>query len=272
MSISKRRKHFVTHTKTEEGTIVSFHENCYHIQKSDIPTDTVKIIIPNNTSINCINEGSIPKSVISHFKKNGLFTKHEGGYYIGTDGNPYFMLVDFSHSSVKNGHCLIWGRKIHPDCEVIHPSLITNGAAVIREERSSENATLGELIEVLSKKHKEALTLDDSDSWSTSRGKLLDTNGNVVASLKEELDIYCFYYHGGMWWKSKELYPIAYPGALGYRWFKLMKDEIGLRVYISVKQDGKEDLVTIGSLDMTAAPQIFNFVCNYCHCFDSECG
>ena len=33
-----------------------------------------------------------------------------------------------------------------------------------------------------------------------------------MASLKEELDIYCFYYHGGMWWKSKELYPIAYPG------------------------------------------------------------
>ena len=271
MAISKRRQHFVTHEKTEEGTIVSFHENCYHIQKADIPTDTVKLIIPNNTRIICINEGSIPKSVISRFKKNGLFTKHEVGYYIGTECNPYFMLVDFSHSTVKNGHCFILDGKIHPDCEVIYPSLITNGAAMIRVERSSKNATLGELIEVLSKKHKEALTLDDSDSWSTSRGKLLDTNGNVVASLKEELEIYCFYYHGGMWWKSKELFPIAYPGALGYRWFKLMKNEIGLRVYISVKRKGEEEPVSIGALDMTASPQIFNFVCNYCNC-DSECG
>jgi hypothetical protein len=70
---------------------------------------------------------------------------------------------------------------------VIYPSLITNGAAMIRED-SPENVTLGELTKVLGEKYKDALTLDDSNSWSASRGKLLDADGNVVASLKEELD------------------------------------------------------------------------------------
>ena len=143
---------------------------------------------------------------------------------------------------------------------------------MLRKRSFFEPLTLGYLIKILGKNHKDALTLEDSYSWSTSRGKLIDANENIVASLKEELDIYCFYYHGGMWWKSKELFPLAYPGALGYRWFKLMKNEIGLRVYISIKRKGEKDPISIGSLDMTASPQIFNFVCNYCRRFDSECG
>lgn len=271
MALSKKRQHFVTHTETKEGTIVTFHEKCCHIQKGDIPTDTVKIIIPNNTSIDWINEGAIPKSVIRRFKKNGLFTEYGEGYYISTEGNPHLMLVDFAHVFRRN-KCIIWDPYIHPDCEIIYPSRVTNCASMLRKRSFFEPLTLGYLIKILGKNYKAALTLEDSYSWSISRGKLIDTNGNIVASLKEELDIYCFYYHGGMWWKSKELFPLAYPGALGYRWFKLMKNEIGLRVYISIKRKGEEDPISIGSLDMTASHQIFNFVCNYCRRFDSECG
>ena len=90
--------------------------------------------------------------------------------------------------------------------------------------------------------------------------------------MNEELDIRCRYYHGGRWWNSKELYPIAYPGALGYRWFKLLEEDVDPWGYISVNRDGVEEPIAIAELDIIASPQIFNFIVNYCGCFDSECG
>ena len=42
MALKKRREKWVTHTKTEEGTVVTFDMWCCDIDKGDIPADTVK--------------------------------------------------------------------------------------------------------------------------------------------------------------------------------------------------------------------------------------
>jgi hypothetical protein len=42
--------------------------------------------------------------------------------------------------------------------------------------------------------------------------------------------------------------------------------------YVSVHRDGEEEPIVIAELDIIALPQIFNFVVNYCGCFESECG
>ena len=164
MTISKRIQHYVSHTKTDEGTIVTFNERCGYIQKNDIPSDTVKIVIPNNTNIRLVTEGAIPRSLIKRFEKKKLLNEYEGGYYIGTVDNPYFLLIDFAHSNRRNGSFTICDKtKIHPDCEVIYPSDVTNGAARIRA-RSPEKVTLGDLVKTLGEKHNDALMLENSDN------------------------------------------------------------------------------------------------------------
>ena len=83
------------------------------------------------------------------------------------------------------------------------------------------------------------MTLENGGVWSTSSGgKLLDSYGNVVADLNDELHLYCFWYHGGMFWNKKsELYPVAHLGALGYRFCKVMKKEMGISAYVSTKKE-----------------------------------
>ncbi len=54
MALKKRREKWVTHTRTEEGTVVTFDMWCGGIDKGDIPADTLKIIIPDNTHIGYI--------------------------------------------------------------------------------------------------------------------------------------------------------------------------------------------------------------------------
>ena len=273
MALSKKRQQFVTHAETNEGTIVTFHENCCHIQKGDIPANTVKIIIPDDTHIGYITEGAFPKRVVKRLIKSGAVTKYEKGYYLGPKNNPYLILLDFSHREYRDGACFVYGGdKIHPDCEVIRPTKITNYAAWEREERH-DAVSLKDLIDVLGKETKEALTLENGGAWSTSDGKLLDSDGNVVADLNDELHLYCFWYHGGMFWNKKsELYPVGHLGALGYRFCKVMKKEMGISAYVSTKKKETEDeRQDIGQLDMTASAQLFNFALNY-GCFDSECG
>ena len=276
MALKKRREKFVTHTHTEEGTIVTFDRWCCDIDKGDIPGDTVKIIIPDDTRIGYISEGAFPKRVVKRLIKSGAVTKYERGYYLGTNKNPYLILLDFLHREYRDGTCFIYGGDtIHPDCEVIRPTKITNYAAWEREERH-DAVSLKDLIDVLGKENKNALTLENGGAWSTSDGKL-DSDGNVVADLNDELHIYCFWYHGGMFWNKKsELYPVAHLGALGYRFCKVMKKEMGISAYVSAKKktedELQEELQDIGRLDdITASAQLFNFALNY-GCFDSECG
>ena len=275
MALSKKRQQFVTHTETNEGTIVTFHENCRHIQKGDIPADTVKILFPEDTRIGYISEGAFPKRVVNRLIKSRALTAYENGYYLGTSKNPYFMLLDFLHYEDKEGSCWIYGgKKIHPDCEVIRPTKITNYAAWEREERH-DGVTLKDLIVVLGKENKNALTLENGGAWSTSSdGKLLDSDGSVVADLDDKLDIYCHWFHGGMFWNKKsELYPVGHLGALGYRFCKVMKKEMGISAYVSTKKKETEDeLQDIGQLDMTASCKTFNWVLNHGNCFDTECG
>ena len=275
MALSKRRQHFVTHTQTEEGTIVTFHENCSYIQKGDIPTDTIKIIISDgDTHIGYITEGAFPKRVVKRLIKSGAVTEYERGYYLGTDKNPFFILLEFLHREYRDGDCFVYGGdKIHPDCEVIRPTKITNFAAWRREERHGA-VSLKDLIDVLGKENKDALTLENGGgAWSTSSdGKLLDSDGNVVADLNDELEIFGFWLHGGMFWNKKsELYPVGHLGALGYRFCKIMKREMDISAYVSTKKETEDELQDIGRLDITASAQLFNFALNY-GCFDSECG
>lgn len=273
MALKKRREKLVTHKKTEEGTIATFDRRCYDIDKGDIPADTCGIIIPGDTRIGYISEGAFPKRVVKRLIKSGAVTEYECGYYLGTDKNPFFILLDFSHREYRDGACFIYGgKKIHPDCEVIRPSKITNYAAWEREERH-DAVSLKDLIDVLGKETKDALTLENGGAWSTSDGKLLDSDGNVVADLDDKLEIYCHYFHGGMFWNKKsELYPVGHLGALGYRFCKIMKKEMGISAYVSTKKKETEDeLQDIGQLDITASAQLFNFALNY-GCFDTECG
>ncbi len=272
MALKKRREKWVTHTKTEEGTVVSFDTWCYDIDKGDIPADTSRLIIPDDTKIGFITEGAFPKRVVKRLIKSGAVTEYERGYYLGTDKNPFFILLDFLHREYRDGTCFIYGGdKIHPDCEVIRPTKITNYAAWNREERH-DAVSLKDLIDVI-KETKDALTLENGGgAWSTADGKLLDSDGNVVADLNDELDIYCHYYHCGMFWNKKsELYPVGHLGALGYRFCKVMKKEMGISAYVSKKttEDERQD---IGRLDMTASCKIFNWVLNHGDCFDAECG
>ena len=274
MALKKRREKFVTHTQTEEGdTIVTFDRWCCDIDKGDIPANTVKIIIPDDTKIGYIGEGAFPKRVVKRLIKSRAVTEYERGYYLGTDKNPFFILLDFLHREYRDGDCFVYGGdKIHPDCEVILPNQITNFAAWRREERHGA-VSLKDLIDLLGKENKKALTLENGGVWSTSDGKLLDSDGNVVADLNDELDIYCHWYHGGMFWNKKsELYPVGHLGALGYR-FCVVKKELGIQTYVSTKKKGTEDeLQDIGQLDMTASCKIFNWVLNHGDCFDAECG
>ena len=273
MALKKRREKWVTHTQTEEGTVVTFDKWCCGIDKGDIPGDTVKIIIPDDTHIGYITEGAFPKRVVKRLIKSGAVTEYERGYYLGTDKNPFFILLDFSHREYRDGDCFVYGGdKIHPDCEVIRPTKITNFAAWRREERHGA-VSLKDLIDVLGKENKKVLTLENGGAWSTSDGKLLDSDGNAVADLNDELEIFGFWYHGGMFWNKKsELCPVGHLGALGYRFCKIMKREMGISAYVSTKKKGTEDeLQDVGRLDITASAQLFNFALNY-GCFDSECG
>ena len=275
MALKKRREKFVTHTQTEEGgTIVTFDRWCYDIDKGDIPADTVKIIILDDTKIGYISEGAFPKRVVKRLIKSGAVTEYERGYYIGANKNPYLILLDFSHREYRDGACFVYGGdKIHPDCEVIRPTAITNFAAWRREERHGA-VSLKDLIDVLRKETKNALTLENGGTWSTSDEKLLDSEGNVVADLSEELHLYGFWCHFGMFWNKKsELYPVGHLGALGYRFSKVMKKEMCISAYVSTKKKETEDeqRQDIGRLDITASAQLFNFALNY-GCFDPECG
>ena len=100
MALKKRREKFVTHTQTEEGgTIVTFDRWCCDIDKGDIPANTVKIIIPDDTHIGYITEGAFPKRVVKRLIKSGAVTEYEHGYYLGTDKNPFFILLDFHIAS-----------------------------------------------------------------------------------------------------------------------------------------------------------------------------
>ena len=115
------------------------------------------------------------------------------------------------------------------------------------------------------------MILENGGAWSTSDGKLLNSDGNVVADLNDELYLYCFWYHGGMFWNKKsELYPVGHLGALGYRFCKVMKKEMGISAYVSTKKKETKRQY-IGQLDMTASCKIFNFVLNH-GSFDTECG
>ena len=94
-------------------------------------------------------------------------------------------MLDFLHREYRDGTCFIYGGdKIHPACEIIRPTAITNYSAWEREERH-DAVTLKDLIDVLGKETKDALTLENGGAWSTSDGKLLDSDGNVVADLND---------------------------------------------------------------------------------------
>ena len=271
MALKKRREKWVTHKTEEGGTIVTFDRWCCDIDKGDIPGNTFKIIIPDDTKLGYISEGAFPKRVVKRLIKSGAVTEYERGYYLGTSKNPYFMLLDFLHREYRDGACFVYGGdKIHPDCQVIFPNKITNYAAWEREERH-DAISLKDLIDVLGKENKDALTLKNGGAWSTSYGKLLDSDGNVIADLNDELDIYCHWYHGGMFYNKKsELYPVGHLGALGYRFCEVMKKEMGISAYVSTKKT-EDELQDIGRLDITASCKIFNFVLNH-GSFDTECG
>jgi hypothetical protein len=275
MALKKRREKWVTHKTEEGGTIVTFDRWCCDIDKGDIPGNTFKIIIPDDTKLGYISEGAFPKRVVKRLIKSGAVTEYERGYYLGTSKNPYFMLLDFLHREYRDGTCFVYGGdKIHPDCQVVRPSAITDFAAWRREERHGA-VSLKNLIDVL-KENKDALTLENGGgAWSTSSdGKLLGSDGNVVADLDDELKIFVFWLHGGMFWNKKsELYPVGHLGALGYRFAKIMKRDMGIYTYVSTKKKGTEDdRQDIGQLDMTASCKIFNWVLNHGDCFDAECG
>ena len=244
--------------ETEKGVEVFIDSEVRKISKGDIPNDAEILHIPANSKLASIERRALPKSIlVPEDYEASHITRYRNSFYLGSEDNPYFLLL--------------WARKapIHKDCQLIYPHRRNH---LYSREKNSENrektVKLKSLLNVVRRNGKEIFSLEDSESWKTKDGFLLDARGNRIVSLEDDVEIYSTYFHGGYWWHDDEFGPVANPSLYGYRaWRAMIEDWDGfaLRTYVSAGDK------FLGSLDAMASAEIFNYVCNHAF-FDPECG
>ena len=243
---------------TERGVEVFIDPEVTKISKGDIPNEAEILHIPTNSKLSCIERQALPKSIlVPEDYEASHITRYRNSFYLGSEDNPYFLLL--------------WARKapIHKDCQIIYPH--RRNQLYSREKNSvnrGKTVKLKSLLNVVRRNGKKIFSLENSESWKTKDGFLLDTRGNRIASLEDDVEIYSTYFHGGYWWNDDEFGLVAHPSLYGYRaWRAMIEDWNGfsLCTYVSVGDE------LIGSIDAMASAEIFNYVCNHAF-FDPECG
>ena len=244
--------------ETEKGVEVFIDSEVTKISEGDIPNNAEILHIPANSKLASIERRALPKSIlVPEDYEASHITRYRNSFYLGSEDNPYFLLL--------------WARKapIHKDCQLIYPHRRNH---LYSREKNSENrektVKLKSLLNVVRRNSKEIFSLEDSESWKTKDGFLLDARGNRIVSLEDDVEIYSTYFHGGYWWNDDEFGPVAHPSLYGYRVWRAMIenwDGFALRTYVSAGDK------FLGSLDAMASAEIFNYVCNHAF-FDPECG
>ena len=244
--------------ETEKGVEVFIDSEVTKISEGDIPNNAEILHIPANSKLASIERRALPKSIlVPEDYEASHITRYRNSFYLGSEDNPYFLLL--------------WARKapIHKDCQLIYPHRRNH---LYSREKNSENrektVKLKSLLNVVRRNGKEIFSLEDSESWKTKDGFLLDAHGNRIVSLEDDVENYSTYFHGGYWWNDDEFGPVAHPSLYGYRAWRAMIEDLdgfALRTYVSVGDE------FIGSIDAMASAEIFNYVCNHAF-FDPECG
>ena len=244
--------------ETEKGVEVFIDSEVTKISEGDIPNNAEILHIPANSKLASIERRALPKSIlVPEDYEASHITRYRNSFYLGSEDNPYFLLL--------------WARKapIHKDCQLIYPHRRNH---LYSREKNSENrektVKLKSLLNVVRRNSKEIFSLEDSESWKTKDGFLLDARGNRIVSLEDDVEIYSTYFHGGYWWNDDEFGPVAHPSLYGFRAWRAMVEEwdgFALRTYVSAGDK------FLGSLDAMASAEIFNYVCNHAF-FDPECG
>ena len=244
--------------ETEKGVEVFIDSEVTKISEGDIPNNAEILHIPANSKLASIERRALPKSIlVPEDYEASHITRYRNSFYLGSEDNPYFLLL--------------WARKapIHKDCQLIYPHRRNH---LYSREKNYENrgktVKLKSLLNVVRRNGKEIFSLEDSESWKTKDGFLLDAHGNRVISLEDDVEIYSTYFHGGYWWNDDEFGPVAHPSLYGFRaWRAMVEDWDGfaLRTYVSAGDK------FLGSLDAMASAEIFNYICNHAF-FDPECG
>ena len=251
-------KEMIKILETEKGVEVFIDPEVTKISKGDIPNDAEILHIPVSSKLSSIERRALPKSIlVPEDYEASHITRYRNSFYLGSEDNPYFLLL--------------WARKapIHKDCQLVYPHRRNH---LYSREKNFENrgktVKLKSLLNVVRRNGKEIFSLEDSESWKTKDGFLLDTRGNRIVLLEENVEIYSTYFHGGYWWHDDEFGPVAHPSLYGFRaWRAMVEDWDGfaLRTYVSAGDK------FLGSLDAMASAEIFNYVCNHAF-FDPECG
>ena len=244
--------------ETEKGVEVFIDSEVTKISEGDIPNNAEILHIPANSKLASIERRALPKSIlVPEDYEASHITRYRNSFYLGSEDNPYFLLL--------------WARKapIHKDCQLIYPHRRNH---LYSREKNYENrgktVKLKSLLNVVRRNGKEIFSLEDSESWKTKDGFLLDAHGNRVISLEDDVEIYSTYFHGGYWWNDDEFGLVAHPSLYGFRaWRAMVEDWDGfaLRTYVSAGDK------FLGSLDAMASAEIFNYICNHAF-FDPECG
>ena len=244
--------------ETKKGVEVFIDSEVTKISEGYIPNNAEILHIPANSKLASIERRALPKSIlVPEDYEASHITRYRNSFYLGSEDNPYFLLL--------------WARKapIHKDCQLIYPHRRNH---LYSREKNSENrgktVKLKSLLNVVKRNGKKIFSLEDSESWKTKDGFLLDAHGNRVISLEDDIEIYSTYFHGGYWWNDDEFGLVAHPSLYGFRaWRAMVEDWDGfaLRTYVSAGDK------FLGSLDAMASAEIFNYVCNHAF-FDPECG
>ena len=251
-------KEMIKILETEKGVEVFIDPKVTKISEGDIPNNAEILHIPANSKLASIERRALPKSIlVPEDYEASHITRYRNSFYLGSEDNPYFLLL--------------WARKapIHKDCQLIYPHRRNH---LYSREKNSENrektVKLKSLLNVVRRNGKKIFLLEDSESWKTKDGFLLDARGNRIVSLEDDVEIYSTYFHGGYWWHDDEFGLVAHPSLYGYRaWRAMVEDWDGfaLRTYVSAGDK------FLGSLDAMASAEIFNYIFNHAF-FDPECG
>ena len=244
--------------ETEKGVEVFIDPEVTKISEGDIPSDAEILHIPVSSKLSSIERRALPKSIlVPEDYEASHITRYRNSFYLGSEDNPYFLLL--------------WARKapIHKDCQLIYPHRRNHLFSQEKNFDPERKAVkLKSLLNVVRRNGKKIFSLEDSESWKTKDGFLLDARGNRIVSLEDDVEIYSTYFHGGYWWNDDEFGPVAHPSLYGFRaWRAMVEDWDGfaLRTYVSAGDK------FLGSLDAMASAEIFNYVCNHAF-FDPECG
>ena len=253
-----KKKQKIRVEKTERGMEVFIDSEVTKISEGDIPNNAEILHIPASSKLASIERRALPKSIlVPEDYEASHITRYRNSFYLGSADNPYFLLL--------------WARKapIHKDCQIIYPHRRNHLFSQEKNFDPERKAVkLKSLLNVVRRNDKKIFSLEDSESWKTKDGFLLDAHGNRIASLENDVEIYCTYFHGGYWWNDDEFGLVAHPSLYGFRaWRTMIEDWDGfaLRTYVSAGDE------FIGSLDAMASAEIFNYVCNHAF-FDPECG